>query len=57
MFNDKKPIHRYVVMYENYRGEIFEDNFETEADSIEEARELFLDDSENICILSIEEVK
>ena len=57
MFNDKKPMHRYVVTYEDYRGEIFEDNFETEADTIEEARELFLDDSEDICILSFEEVK
>ena len=57
MFNDKKLMHRYVVTYEDYRGEIFEDNFETEADSIEEARELFLDDSEDICILSFEEVK
>ena len=57
MFNDKKPIHRYVVIYEDYRGEIFEDNFETEADTIKEAKELFLDDSEDIYILSFEEVK
>lgn len=57
MFNDKKSIHRYVVTYEDYRGEIFEDNFETEADTIEEAKELFLDDGEDICILSFEEVK
>lgn len=57
MFNDKKSIHRYVVTYEDYRGEIFEDNFETEAESIEEAKELFLDDSDDIYILSFEEVK
>lgn len=57
MFNDKKSIHRYVVTYEDYRGEIFEDNFETEADTIEEAKELFLDDGEDFCVLSIEEIK
>ena len=57
MFNDKKPIHTYIVTYENYRGGVFEDNFETEADSIEEARELFLDDGEDFCVLSIEEIK
>ena len=57
MFNNKKPMHRYVVTYEDYRGEIFEDNFETEADTIEEAKELFLDDGEDFCVLSIEEIK
>ena len=57
MFNDKKPIHTYIVTYENYRGEVFEDNFETEADTIEEAKKLFLDDGEDFCVLNIEEIK
>lgn len=57
MFNDKKPMHMYTVTYEDCRGEVFEDDFETEADSIEEAEELFLDDSDDICILNIEETK
>lgn len=56
MLNNKKPMHMYTVTYEDYRGEIFEDNFETEADSVEEAKELFLDDEEDFCIISIEKI-
>ena len=56
MFDNKKTTHTYVITYEDYRGEIFEDDFETEVDTIEEAKELYLDEDRDICILDIKKI-
>lgn len=56
MFDNKKTTYTYVITYEDYRGEIFEDDFETEVDTIEEAKELYLDEDRDICILDIKKI-
>ena len=49
-------MHTYTITYEDYRGEVFEDYFETDVDTVEEAEELWLDDREDVHVLSVEKM-